>query len=322
VGPIASAPLAPAPNRRIAVVIPCLDEASTIAKVVRDFAGALPDARVLVFDNDSTDGSAELARQAGAEVILSPLRGKGNVLRHVWDVVDADVFFLVDGDDTYPASAAPALLERFERDRLDLLIAARLEGSTHDAFRTFHRLGNRMISKLTSVLFQTHLTDVLSGYRVLSRSLVDVVRLRTQAFEVETEMTLQALSKRFAVGEMPVDYAARPTGSFSKLSTWSDGFLILRSIFLLFRDYKPLVFFTGLSGVLAFASLVAGSAPVRDFVATGYVLHIPRAILAAGLGVLAVVCLTAGITLGTIARLHGETIELWKRHLAERPGRR
>jgi glycosyltransferase involved in cell wall biosynthesis len=304
-------------------VIPCYDEALTIGKVVADFARELPAARILVFDNASTDGSGEIARGAGAEVIVSPLRGKGNLLRQVWQVVDADVYVLVDGDDTYPASAVQELILRFERDRLDLLIAARLERSERGAFRPFHRLGNATISRLTSLLFRTRLTDVLSGYRILSRALVDVVQLRTAGFEVETEMTLQALSKRLAVGEMPVDYGPRPAGSFSKLSTWSDGFLILRCIFLLFRDYKPLVFFSGLAALLALASLVSGIAPVRDFVDTGYVLHVPRAILAAGLGVLAVVCLTAGLILGTISRLHEETTELWKRHLAaERPGRR
>ena len=307
---------------RIAVVIPCLDEAPTIEKVVKDFARELPRARVFVFDNGSADGSPELARSAGAEVVVHPVRGKGNLLRRVFDVVDADVYVLVDGDDTYPASAAPALLERFLRDRLDLLIGARLERSARGAFRPFHRLGNRTISRLTSLLFRTRVTDVLSGYRLLSRSLVDVVRIRTQGFEVETEMTLQALSKRLAVAELPVEYAARAPGSRSKLSTWSDGFLILRCIFLLFRDYKPLVFFTGLAVLFALGSLVAGSAPVRDFLATGYVLHVPRAILAAGLGVLAVVCLTAGLILGTISRFHEETIELWKRHLADHSGRR
>jgi glycosyltransferase involved in cell wall biosynthesis len=185
-------------------VIPCYDEALTIGKVVADFARELPAARILVFDNASTDGSGEIARGAGAEVIVSPLRGKGNLLRQVWQVVDADVYVLVDGDDTYPASAVQELILRFERDRLDLLIAARLERSERGAFRPFHRLGNATISGLTSLLFRTRLTDVLSGYRILSHALVDVVQLRTAGFEVETEMTLQALSKRLAVGEMPV----------------------------------------------------------------------------------------------------------------------
>jgi glycosyltransferase involved in cell wall biosynthesis len=316
-----SAAMGPPPEPRVAVVIPCLDEARTIEKVVKDFSRELPRARVLVFDNGSMDGSAERARAAGAEVVVYPVRGKGNLLRHAWEVVDADLYVLVDGDDTYPASAAPAMLERARRDRLDLLIGARLERPAPGAFRPFHRLGNRMLSGLTSLLFRTRLTDVLSGYRVLSRPLVDLVRIRTRGFEVETEMTLQALSKRLAVGELPVDYAARAAGSHSKLSTWSDGFLILRCIFLIFRDYKPLVFFTGLAGLFAVASLVAGSAPVRDFVATGYVLHVPRAILAAGLGVLSVVCLTAGLILGTISRFHAETVELWKRHLADHSDR-
>lgn len=302
---------------RVAVVIPCYDEAPTIQKVVHDFAKALPRARIYVFDNNSTDATAELARRAGAEVVPSPRQGKGNVVRHMSAVVDADVVVLVDGDDTYPADAAPALLERFRRDALDMLVATRLSDHERGAFRPFHRIGNRFISWLISRLFGTRLTDVLSGYRVLSREFLDIVQVRTAGFEVETEMTLQALTKRMNVAEMPVRYAARPDESHSKLSTWSDGFLIVRCILMLFKDYKPLVFFTSVSALLAIFALASGSAPVRDFMQTGYVLHVPRAILAAALAILSVVSLTAGLVLDTIAKLHEESIELWKRHLRE-----
>ena len=302
---------------RIAVVIPCYDEAPTIQKVVEDFRKALPDAEILVFDNNSTDGTGEIAERAGARVVPSPVQGKGNVVRHMASVVDADVIVLVDGDDTYPAAAAPELVEHFLGRELDMLVATRLETHDSGAFRAFHRVGNRFISGLISRLFRTRLTDVLSGYRVVSRQFVDVVQVQTAGFEVETEMTLQALAKRLRVGEVPVPYGVRPEGSESKLSTWSDGFLIVRCILLLFKDYKPLVFFTTVSALLALGALVSGSAPVSDFVDTGYVLHVPRAILAAALGILSLVAFTAGLILDTIAKLHAESIELWKRHLRE-----
>ncbi len=302
----------------VAVVVPCLNEEVTIGKVVRDFRAALPEATVYVFDNASTDRTAEVAREAGAEVVLSPVRGKGNVLRHISDAVDADVYIVVDGDDTYPAESAPALLERFHRDRLDMLVGTRLDDFTDDSFRPFNLVGNHLLSGVIRWVFRADCHDVLSGYRVLSRNLMRIVRLRTRGFEVETELTLQALSKRLAVAEMPVPYRDRPTGSESKLNTASDSLLILRCMFLLFKDYKPLLFFGLLSAVLAIASLSVGSAPVLDYVEHQYVYHVPRAILAAALAVLSLVALTAGLILDTIAKLHQESIEIWKHHLRDR----
>jgi glycosyltransferase involved in cell wall biosynthesis len=306
-------PLESAPAPRIAVVIPCYDEAATIRKVVEDFRKALPEADVWVFDNNSRDESAAIAEAAGARVVRSPLQGKGHVVRHMADVVDADFYVLVDGDDTYPADAAPEMVQRAQREGLDMLVGARLEEFEAGAFRPFHRAGNQLISWLIRMLFRTRLRDVLSGYRVLSRTFVDLVRLRRPGFEVETEMTLQALTKRLRVAEMPVHYGRRPQGSESKLDTWSDGFLIARCILMLFKDYKPLVFFSSLAGLLALAALIAGSAPVRDFIEIRYVLHVPRAILAAGLGILSIIFLTAGLILDTIARFHEETLDLWRR---------
>ena len=302
---------------RIAVVIPCYDEALTIQKVVEDFAQALPRAEIYVFDNNSNDGTGEIARRAGAQVVPSPRQGKGNVMRHIASAVDADVYVVVDGDDTYPAEAAPELVERFQKDGLDMLVATRLEAHEPAAFRAFHRIGNRWISWLISRLFGTRLTDVLSGYRVLSRDFLEVVQIRTRGFEVETEMTLQALSKRMHIAETPVRYGSRVEGSTSKLSTWSDGFLIVRCILMLFKDYKPLLFFTSIALVLALAALASGSVAVLDFMETGYVYHVPRAILGASLGILSLVAFTAGLILDTIAKNHEETIELWKRHLRE-----
>jgi glycosyltransferase involved in cell wall biosynthesis len=307
-----------ATSLQIAIVIPCFNEAQSVRKVVEDFARVVPDATIYVFDNNSTDGTGEIALDAGATVIHSPNQGKGNVIRHMSRVVDADVYMLVDGDDTYSAAAAPEMLERFQRDHLDMLVGTRLEGFEKGSFRAFHQFGNRLISGLVSILFRKRLTDVLSGYRVLSRSFVHVVYLRRSGFEVETEMTLQALTKRLSIGEMPVEYGSRPDESVSKLNTWGDGWLIVKCIALLFKDYRPLVFFVTLASLLAIASLLVGSAPIRDYIETAYVLHVPRAILASGLAILSLTALTAGLILDTVVRLHEETVEFWKQQLDDR----
>jgi glycosyltransferase involved in cell wall biosynthesis len=307
-----------ATNPRIAIVIPCLNEARSIRKVIDDFMRVVPEATVYVFDNNSTDRTAEIAREAGATVIHSPNQGKGNVIRHMSRVIDADIYMLVDGDDTYSADAAPKMLERFQSEHLDMLVGTRLDGFEKGSFRAFHQFGNRLISGLVSLLFRKRLTDVLSGYRVLSRTFVNMVYLRRGGFEVETEMTLQALTKRLAIGEISIEYGSRPADSPSKLNTWGDGWLIVKCIVLLFKDYRPLVFFVGLAGLLTMASLIVGSAPIRDYIETAYVLHVPRAILASGLAILALTALTAGLILDTVVRLHEETVEFWKQQLDDR----
>lgn len=288
-----------------------------MAGVVRDFRQALPGARICVFDNASDDRTAEEARKAGAEVLHSPRRGKGNVLRHMSNVIDADLYVLADGDGTYDASAAPALIEKLKAAHADMLVATRLVGHAEGSFRLFHRLGNHIVSRTVSTLFRTPVTDILSGYRILTRDLVKLVRLRAGGFEVETELTLQALTKRFTIIEVPVPYGRRPQGSESKLNTWGDGFMILRLLFLLFKDYKPLVFFLAVAGVFALASLIAGSGPVLEFYRTGLVFQIPRAILAAGLGILATISLAVGLILDTVSRYHAENIELWRQQIRD-----
>ena len=186
---------------RIAVVIPCYNEAPTIAKVVHDFAAALPEAQITVFDNNSSDDSARIAREAGARVIASPQRGKGNVVRHIASAIDADIFVIVDGDDTYSADAAPEMVRRLQSEDLDMLVGTRLEEFSDGSFRTFHWLGNRIISGAIRLLFQTNLSDVLSGYRVLSSTFMKIVHPRTSGFEIETEMTAQALACRRRVSK-------------------------------------------------------------------------------------------------------------------------
>jgi len=307
----------PAQAPRVCVVIPCYNEEVTVAGVVRDFRKALPGARIVVFDNASGDRTAEEARAAGAEVIPSGRRGKGNVLRHMSHVIDADLYLIVDGDGTYDASAAPHLIAKLRAAEADMLVATRLDTHADGSFRFFHRFGNRLVSGLVSTLFRTPVTDILSGYRILTRDLVKLVRLRAGGFEVETELTLQALTKRFHIIEVPVPYGRRPEGSHSKLDTFGDGFMILRLLFLLFKDYKPLVFFGAIASVFALGSLLVGSGPVLEFYRTGLVFQLPRAILAAGLGVLATIVLAVGLILDTVSKYHAENIEHWRQQIRD-----
>jgi len=297
------------------VVIPCLNEERTVARVIEDMKAALPGAEITVFDNGSSDRTAEIARASGATVIASPRRGKGNVIRHMANVIDADVYVLLDGDDTYPAAEAPRLVQRFLETGVDMLVATRLESHDAGAFRVFHELGNRLIARIIALLYRAPITDVLSGYRLLSNRFVRLVHLRSEGFEIETEMTLQALAKGLPILEVPIEYGRRPDGSHSKLDTVSDGLLIFKCIFLLFKDYKPFVFFTAVAAIFALFSVITGAAPVLDFYQHAYVYHVPRAILAAGLAILAAVSFGVGLLLDTISGYHQETIEQWKRSM-------
>ena len=301
------------PYAGVAVVVPCHNEELTVEKVVTDFTQSLPGARILVYDNNSTDKTAVCAREAGALVRHAPGRGKGTVVRQMFDEVDADIYVMVDGDDTYPAAAAPELIAELRKTGADMVVGVRTLSFTPGSFRRFHQLGNRMIAGLISQLFSSKVTDVLSGYRVFSRAFVKTVPLASQGFEIETEITLQALAKRFLIKEVPIVYRRRPDGSQSKLNTWSDGFLVLKSVVMIFKDYKPLLFFSILSALLLLFTLVAGLAPILDYVRTRYVVHVPLAILATGTGILSALSLTIGLILHTISRYHTETFDLLRR---------
>lgn len=290
----------------IAVLLPCYNEAITIGQVVRDFREALPGADIYVFDNNSSDDTATVAREAGAIVVPSPRQGKGYVVIHMFRLIEADIYVMADGDDTYPASAAPELIDLLERNHADMVVGSRL--STHDerSFRPLHVLGNFVFTGLVSLLFGVRLNDILSGYRVFSRRFVKCVPLSAGGFGIETDMTLNALSKGLPIIETPIAYGSRPEGSASKLSTFRDGFVILGAIFRLFKDYKPLAFFSLLSAALVFASLAAGSLPIWEYVETGVVLRLPLAVLAASLALLAALMLSVGLILDTAARYHRE----------------
>lgn len=299
-----------ASGKKIAVLLPCYNEEVTIGKVVTDFRRVLPAADIYVFDNNSTDNTAGIAREAGAIVHRSPKQGKGNVVQHMFRLVEAEIYVLADGDDTYPADMAGKLIRVLEESDTDMVVGTRLKNYEHGSFRILHEFGNKLISKLISMLFASSVTDVLSGYRVFNEHFVHTLYLKSGGFEIETEITLQAIVKNCVIKEIPVQYTTRPPGSISKLNTLSDGLHILKCVFLIFKDYKPLVFFLCISALCFVLGLVAGWYPIADYLTTRYVSHVPLALLAAALEILAVLFLGIGLILNAITRFHMESQEL------------
>ncbi len=239
------------------------------------------------------------------------------MVRHMFDAVEANLYVMVDGDDTYPAHAAPELINLARTSGADMVVGTRLEQFQNGSFRRFHCLGNRMIARLLSSIFGVWVTDVLSGYRVFSREFVRSVPVMSPGFEIETELTLHAMAKKFVIREQPVPYGERPQGSFSKLRTYRDGYHILKTIFLIFKDYKPLTFF-GIVGILiAIVSLLAGLPAIADYVKSGVVLHLPSAVLAASLAVLSALSTAMGLLLHTLRNYHNENMELFRRLIAQ-----
>jgi len=277
----------------VVVVIPCLNEEQTIGKVVRDFISALPQATVVVVDNDSTDRSMEEASLAGATVMIERRRGKGHVVQTILEKVDADAYLMVDGDDTYPSSKAPELVSPILRDEADMVVGSRMSSSSKSQFRLANRLGNEFYRRVINVTFGTRLDDILSGYRCLSRRLVRGLPLFVTGFEVEAELTIKSLEKGFRIIEVPVDLRDRPPGSRSKIRIFRDGFRILSTILALLRDYKPMTFFGGLGLVLFLTGMVCGIAVMYEYLQPGSVVHVPAVILSTGL-------LLGGMTLGFV----------------------
>jgi glycosyltransferase involved in cell wall biosynthesis len=287
---------------RIAVVVPAFNEAHSIAKVVTDFRAALPDARIVVVDNRSTDRTGEIAQAAGAEVVRESRQGKGfALLAGLRYAAPADIFLMVDGDGTYPAESAPLLIAGIEAGA-DMVIGTRLQGASAGAFPIGHSWGNRAFIGVVRLLFGIRTLDLFSGYRALTRRLLEQSPLIAQGFEIETELSIQAFVNHFRVEEVPVVYGARTGDSQSKLNTFADGYRIAIAILAFFRDYRPLTFF-GLMAVLLFlASLATGSLVIQQYLATGQVLRIPLAICAAGLFILSALSMTAGVLLSSINR--------------------
>jgi glycosyltransferase involved in cell wall biosynthesis len=285
----------------VAVLVPCHNEAGTIAKVVTDFQDALPDATIYVYDNNSRDGTGEIAGRAGAVVRREPLQGKGNVVRRMFADVEADVYVLVDGDDTYDASAAPEMVHCLLREQLDMVNGRRVT-TDEAAYRPGHRFGNALLTGMVAGIFSNRLTDMLSGYRVLSRRFVKSFPCLTSGFEIETELTVHALELKMPVVEFDTRYGHRPEGSTSKLSTLRDGFRILGTILALTKTERPLMFFTVVFAGLASVSIILSIPILQTYAATGLVPRLPTAVLATGLMLLAFLNLTCGLILETVTR--------------------
>lgn len=285
----------------IAVLIPCYNEAVAIAGVIREFATHLPDAGIFVYDNNSKDGTAQVAAGAGAAVRSEVLQGKGNVVRRMFADIDADVYVLVDGDGTYDAASAPRLVRHLVEHSLDMVSGSR-EAVSSGAFRRGHRFGNRLLTGLVAWIFGNRLTDLLSGYRVLSRRFVKSFPALASGFEIETELTVHALELRLPIDELPTPYRDRPSGSTSKLRTVSDGVRIFRMITRLVKEERPFQFFAAVSLFFLIASLGFGSRVIVDYLVTGLVLRIPMAVLATGLMVIAFLSMVCGLVLDTVTR--------------------
>ncbi len=285
----------------IAVLVPCLNEEVAIPKVVADFRQALPDALIFVYDNGSTDRTCEVARAAGAIVRREPLRGKGNVVRRMFADIEADIYVLVDGDDTYDAASAPAMVQRLIDDSLDMVNGAREEKS-EAAYRRGHRFGNRLLTGLVARFFGERLGDMLSGYRIMSRRFVKSFPALATGFETETELTVHALELRMPIAEVMTPYRERPPASASKLRTIPDGIRIMRLIMRLVREERPLEFFSLVAGLLAVLSVFLGLPVVFEYLRTGLVPRLPTAVLAMGLMLLGFLSLACGLILSTVTR--------------------
>ena len=289
-----------AAGHRIAVLVPCYNEAAAIDKVVRDFRAALPRATIYVYDNDSTDDTAAVARAAGAVVRRETNRGKGNVVRRMFADVEADIYVLVDGDDTYEAAAAPRLVAKLLAEQLDMINGSRVDTGVDAAYRPGHRLGNQMLTGIVAVIFGNRFSDMLSGYRVLSRRFVKSFPALAAGFEIETELTVHALELRMPIAEVPTRYKERPPGSVSKLRTVRDGWRILMTILALVKEERPMPFFSAISGVLALLAIILAIPLFVTFAETGLVPRFPTAILSTGLMLLAFLSLACGMILDTV----------------------
>lgn len=286
---------------RIAVLVPCYNEEASIDKVVKDFRAALPTATIFVFDNNSTDKTAAIARAAGAEVFQEKHRGKGFVVRRMFADVDADIYVLVDGDATYDAPSARLMIERLIEGQLDMVVGSRVD-QDKAAYRAGHRTGNRVLSTFVAWVFGPTFNDMLSGYRVFSRRFVKSFPVLSGGFEIETELTVHALELGLPADEIETPYYARLEGSSSKLNTWRDGFRILLTIASLYRAERPLPFFTGLGLIAALVSIGLAIPIVVTFLETGLVPRLPTAVLATGLMLLAFLCGGIGLVLDTVTR--------------------
>ena len=296
---------------KIAVLLPCYNEASTIAKVVTDFRAALPEADIYVYDNNSTDGTAQVAQQAGAIVRHEPVQGKGNVIRRMFREVEADCYLMADGDDTYPAEQAHQMVSPILEEHVDMVIGDRLSSTYFEQNkRPFHNGGNRVVRWLIRRFWHTDIHDIMTGYRAFSRTFVKNFPVMSGNFEIETEMTIHALDRRFLLREVPVVYRDRPQGSVSKLNTFSDGISVLKTIVLLYKEYRPLRFFSWLAAFLTLAGVLLLIPVLVEYFHTGLVPRFPTLIVSMFLLLAALLSLFTGLCLDVIVTKDRKNYEL------------
>ena len=298
-------------NHKIAVLIPCYNESKTIAKVVGDFKKQLPEADIYVYDNNSTDNTADIARQAGAIVRYEQRQGKGNVVRRMLADIEADCYLLVDGDDTYPSDNAKEMCDIVLNEHYDMVIGDRLSSTYfQENKRPFHDYGNRFVRYAINQIFHSDIKDIMTGYRALSRHLVMSVPLLSEEFEIETELTINVLDNQLRIKQIPVEYRDRPIGSTSKLSTFKDGIKIIATIFRLFRDYKPLVFFSWISSILILASLLILLPVFIEYLQTGLVPRFPTLIVCGFIILFAMLLWMCGLILQVLLIRHRQLCQL------------
>lgn len=296
---------------KTAVLIPCYNEELSIEKVVKDFKRELPEAEIYVYDNNSKDKTAEIAEKAGAIVRHEYNQGKGNVVRRMFREVEADIYVMVDGDDTYPAEEVHKLIEPIEKGQADMVIGDRLSNGTYkkENKRMFHDFGNGLVKKAINKLFRSDLKDIMTGYRVFNKIFVKNMPVLSPGFEIETEMSLYALDKRFIIKEIPITYRDRQSGSFSKLNTISDGIKVVKKIISMYKDYKPRKFFFLIAAIFIVLGLIVGIPVIVEYFKVRYIHKLPSAVLATGLVTLGIIIAQCGVILDTIVKQHRESFE-------------
>ena len=301
---------------KIAVLIPCCNEEKTIGKVVKDFKAAIPEAVIYVYDNNSTDNTVEIAKANGAEVRHEYQQGKGNVIRRMFREIDAECYLMIDGDDTYPADHARELVDLVLYKNMDMVIGDRLSSTYfNENKRPFHNFGNKLVRGIINFLFKSNVKDIMSGYRAFSRPFVKLFPVMSGGFQIETEMIIHALDKRFSIEELEIQYRDRPEGSESKLNTYSDGFKVLKTIFILFKEYKPLGFFSILSAILFIVSVVLLIPILVEYFKTGLVPRYPTLIVAGFLMLAAIHSLFTGFILDVVAQKDRKSCEIQRNNL-------
>lgn len=297
--------------KKIAILIPCYNESKTIEKVIKDYKSVLPDADIYVYDNNSSDGTDIIAKEAGSIVRYEYRQGKGNVIRSMFKDIDADCYLMIDGDDTYPKESAIEMCNLILDKKADMVIGDRLSSTYFkENKRPFHNFGNVLVRGLINTLFKSKVRDIMTGYRAFSRDFVKTFPVLSKGFEIETEMTIHALDKNFLLKEIPIEYRDRPDGSVSKLNTFSDGFKVLKTIARLFKEYKPQIFFNIIAAIFFIVSVIFAIPVFAEYFKTGLVPRIPTLIFSGFLAVISILMIVCGLILEVIVKKHRQLFEL------------